>query len=135
MAPQPAGRGNLWTGGGSRVEKLSSCFERAFEPTDTGLPKQSRHASQRLGRKALDEVAQIVRPETILAWLRKLVARKLDGSKNRSSDGRLPYCCFSGRTEEKTPQSLNEAEQLAAGKPEILQRASEARETLEPPKK
>ena len=51
-----------------------------------------------------------MRPETILAWLRKLVARKLDGSKNRSSDGRLPYCCFSGRTEEKTPQSLNEAE-------------------------
>lgn len=36
---------------------------------------------KRLGRKALEEVAQIVRPETILAWHRKLVAKKFDGSK------------------------------------------------------
>jgi transposase InsO family protein len=43
---------------------------------------------QRLGRKALEEVAQIVRPETILAWHRKLVAQKFDGSKNRSALGR-----------------------------------------------
>ncbi len=43
---------------------------------------------QRLGRKALEEVAQIVRPETILAWHRKLVAKKFDGSKNRSTLGR-----------------------------------------------
>ena len=35
---------------------------------------------QRLGRKALEEVAQIVRPETILAWHRRLVAKKFDGS-------------------------------------------------------
>jgi len=40
---------------------------------------------KRLGRKALEEVAQIVRPETILSWHRKLVAQKFDGSKNRSS--------------------------------------------------
>jgi putative transposase len=43
---------------------------------------------RRLGKKALDEVANIVRPETILAWHRKLVARKFDGSKNRKSPGR-----------------------------------------------
>jgi len=43
---------------------------------------------QRLGRKALEEVAQIVRPETILAWQRKLVAKKFDGAKNRSTHGR-----------------------------------------------
>jgi hypothetical protein len=43
---------------------------------------------QRLGRKALAEVAQIVRPETILAWHRKLVAKKFNGSKNRSTLGR-----------------------------------------------
>ena len=36
---------------------------------------------QRLGRKALEEVAQIVRPETILGWHRKLVVMKFDGSK------------------------------------------------------
>src|SRR5262249_49234459 len=32
--------------------------------------------------------ATIVRPETILAWHRKLVARKFDGSRNRRSPGR-----------------------------------------------
>ncbi len=39
---------------------------------------------KRLGRRALEEVAQIVRPETILGWHRRLVARKFDGSKSRS---------------------------------------------------
>ena len=42
---------------------------------------------KRLGRMALAEVAQIVRPETILGWHRKLVARKFDGSKKRTSVG------------------------------------------------
>src|SRR6516225_212315 len=41
--------------------------------------------AKRLGRKALNEMAQMVRPETILAWHRRLVANKLDGSKNRAS--------------------------------------------------
>ena len=41
-------------------------------------------AAKRLGRKALEEVVQIVRPETILAWHRRLIAKKFDGSKNRS---------------------------------------------------
>ena len=43
---------------------------------------------KRLGRTALEEVAQIVRPETILGWHRKLIARKFDGSKLRTSVGR-----------------------------------------------
>ena len=34
---------------------------------------------KQLGRKALSEVAQIVRPETILGWHRRLVAKKFDG--------------------------------------------------------
>lgn len=38
----------------------------------------------KLGKRALDEVANIVRPETILGWPRKLVARKFDSSKNRA---------------------------------------------------
>jgi len=42
----------------------------------------------RLGRKALAEVANVARPDTILAWYRKLVARKFDGSKARRSPGR-----------------------------------------------
>ena len=43
---------------------------------------------KRLGRKALTEVASIVRPETILAWHRRLVARRFDGSKKRRAPGR-----------------------------------------------
>src|SRR3981189_1475057 len=37
----------------------------------------------RLGRKVIGEVANVARPDTILAWYRKLVARKFDGSKAR----------------------------------------------------
>ena len=42
----------------------------------------------RLGRKILAEVATVARPDTILAWYRKLIARKFDGSKARRSPGR-----------------------------------------------
>src|SRR5690349_24988209 len=42
----------------------------------------------RLGREVLGEVANVARPDTILAWYRKLVARKFDGSKARRSPGR-----------------------------------------------
>jgi putative transposase len=37
----------------------------------------------RLGRKALADVATVARPDTILGWYRKLVARKFDGSARR----------------------------------------------------
>src|SRR5271169_3651640 len=37
----------------------------------------------RLGRKVLAEVANVARPETILAWYRKLMARKFDSSEAR----------------------------------------------------
>src|SRR5882757_2729277 len=42
----------------------------------------------RLGRKALADVATVARPDTILGWYRKLVARKFDGSKARRGPGR-----------------------------------------------
>jgi putative transposase len=42
----------------------------------------------RLGRKVLGEVATVAQPDTILAWYRKLVARKFDGSKARRTPGR-----------------------------------------------
>src|SRR5512138_1236054 len=45
---------------------------------------------KRLGRKALREVACVAKPDTILAWYRKLVAKKFDGSKHRSYPGRPP---------------------------------------------
>ena len=43
---------------------------------------------KRLGKKALDEIANIVKPETILAWHRRLIARKFDGCQNRVLQGR-----------------------------------------------
>ena len=43
---------------------------------------------KRLGRQALAQVASIVRPETILAWHRRLVAKKFDGSTKRTYPGR-----------------------------------------------
>ena len=43
---------------------------------------------KRLGRKALHQVAGVARPDTILAWYRKLVAQKFDGSKYRRYPGR-----------------------------------------------
>jgi putative transposase len=42
----------------------------------------------RLGRTALAEVATVAKPDTILAWYRKLVAHEFDGSKARSGPGR-----------------------------------------------
>jgi len=42
----------------------------------------------RWGRKSLEDVANAARPDTILGWYRKLVARKFDGSKARRSPGR-----------------------------------------------
>jgi len=41
--------------------------------------------AKQLSRKALAEVAQIVRPETLLGWHRRLIAKKFDGSNNRSA--------------------------------------------------
>jgi transposase len=43
---------------------------------------------QRLGKQALAEVASLVKPDTILAWHRKLVAQKFDGSQQRKALGR-----------------------------------------------
>src|SRR3954468_15695709 len=43
---------------------------------------------KRLGRKCLAEVACVAKPETILAWYRRLIARKFDGSRQRSYPGR-----------------------------------------------
>src|SRR5262245_31605241 len=43
---------------------------------------------KKLGKQALQEVATIVKPDTILAWHRKLVAQKFDGSEQRKAVGR-----------------------------------------------
>src|SRR5690242_2783048 len=43
---------------------------------------------KRLGLVALRELACVAKPDTILAWYRRLIARKFDGSKLRTSPGR-----------------------------------------------
>jgi hypothetical protein len=43
---------------------------------------------KRLGRTQLAKVACAAKPDTILAWYRRLIARKFDGSKSRSYPGR-----------------------------------------------
>src|ERR1700724_3735164 len=43
---------------------------------------------KRLGRTALQQVACVAKPDTILAWYRRVIARKFDGAKLRPSAGR-----------------------------------------------
>src|ERR1035441_6148517 len=43
---------------------------------------------KRIGRSALQQVACVATPDTILAWYRRLIARKFGGSKFHTSPGR-----------------------------------------------
>ena len=53
-----------------------------------GERKTLAEIGQKLGKQALAEVAKIVTPDTILAWHRKQIAQKFDGSPQRPSPGR-----------------------------------------------
>jgi len=53
-----------------------------------GERKALAEIGQKLGKQALQEVTNIVKPDTILGWHRKLVAQKFDGSKQRKAPGR-----------------------------------------------
>src|SRR5215813_5097092 len=53
-----------------------------------GERKTLADIGQTLGKQALEEVATIVKPATILAWHRRLVAQKFDGSEQRNAVGR-----------------------------------------------
>ena len=44
--------------------------------------------AKRLGRKTLKDVARVAKPDTLLAWYRRLVAHKFDGSRHRGYPGR-----------------------------------------------
>src|SRR5258705_1620340 len=65
---------------------------RAHLPARVRLsdPERSTLAEigKRLGRKALCQVACVAKPDTILAWYRRLIAEKFDGSRQRSYPGR-----------------------------------------------
>jgi putative transposase len=52
-----------------------------------GERKTLAELEKKLGKKALAEVATIVTPETILAWHRKFMAKKFDGSQQRNTPG------------------------------------------------
>ena len=53
-----------------------------------GDRKTLAEIGKRLGKQALAEIAAIRTPETILAWHRKLIAQKFDGSQQRKAPGR-----------------------------------------------
>src|SRR5215510_14622546 len=53
-----------------------------------GERKALAELGQKLGKQALKDVAQIVKPDMILGWHRKLVAQKFDGSQQRRAPGR-----------------------------------------------
>ena len=65
---------------------------RSHLPTRLRLsdPERSTLAEigKRLGRKHLAQVACVAKPDTILAWYRRLIARKFDGSQRRFYPGR-----------------------------------------------
>src|SRR5690242_16762515 len=67
---------------------------RAHLPTRVLLtdPERSTLAvlGKRLGRRGLEPVTTVAKPETILAWFRKLVAQKFEGSQRRLYPGRPP---------------------------------------------
>ena len=41
-----------------------------------------------IGHKAIEDAANVVKPDTLLGWYRGLIARKFDGSKSRRYPGR-----------------------------------------------
>ena len=57
---------------------------RLFDPERITLAEIGKRVAGRL----LREIAGVARPDTILAWYRKLIARKFDGSKHRQYPGR-----------------------------------------------
>lgn len=75
---------------------------KIIEALDSGVQLQKRlrltdrqrstieEIGKRLGRKVLKQVACVAKSDTILAWYRRPIAQKFDGSKNRTHPGRLP---------------------------------------------
>lgn len=59
---------------------------RLSDPERSTLAVLGKH----LGRQGLEPVASAAKPDTILAWFRKLVAQKFDGSRHRLYPGRPP---------------------------------------------
>ena len=56
-------------------------FTEALEPALDSLAE----IAHRLKPKALEELKAVAKPDTLLAWYRRLIANKFDGSKFRKS--------------------------------------------------
>src|SRR5205809_5473115 len=63
-----------------------------------GERKTLAEIGQKLGKKALEEVAKIVKPDTLLAWHRTLVAQKFDGSPRSTWRSKPWWCAWPRRT-------------------------------------
>jgi hypothetical protein len=53
-----------------------------------GERKALAEIGKKLGKRALEEVASLVKPDTILAWYHQFIAQKVDGSPRRKTPGR-----------------------------------------------
>ena len=75
----------------ARKPGTGGCISLSFDvdyPEDAESLPEVCEFLERLGLKALKDVAAIVKPEPILSWYRKLVAKKFDGSAERGKSGR-----------------------------------------------
>ena len=88
-ASQAASIRNFSSGTSTSSRRTASCAarSRAGCASLTGSDELAE-IGKRLGREALEEVASIVKPETILARHRWLIARKFDGSRKHRTPGR-----------------------------------------------
>ena len=68
-------------------EILKSKINKPLRFNDSERIRSAKIGKQ-IGLKALREIACIVKPETILEWFRRLVAKKFDGSMFRKRVGR-----------------------------------------------
>jgi hypothetical protein len=77
------------------AERISWGREPDLETSDQGSTAAFRREkatlaeiAQGLGRKALEELAAVAKPDTLLAWYRKLIANKFGGSRFHQRVGR-----------------------------------------------
>ena len=66
---------------------LRKQIEGRIQLTDTERLTLAEIGKQ-LSKQTLEDIATIVKPDTLLAWHRKLVAQKFDGSEQRKGVGR-----------------------------------------------
>ena len=96
-----------------------------LEPTRLNRAEMLNQIRQKLNQEPGDD--------DWVVWGRWFLADRATRTVSPFSKITVPQY-IENRIKEKTPQSLDEAEQLAVGNPELLQRIAEARKTLEQPK-